>query len=111
MTSSRPPTSAGAPAPGLTTKSARPLFVLSDHEQVTLRRVAYGQSEVRVMRAADLDRLRKLLLIEDGRDGPRLTPAGKHHFDNLPRGVFVTPPRHADHPAADRRDGKRDRDI
>ena len=71
----------------------KPLFVLSADEEVTLRRVAYGQSEVRMLRAADLDRLRRLRLIEgstaDRTAIPRLTAAGKDHFDGLPRGVFV----------------------
>jgi hypothetical protein len=71
--------------------------VLSAEEEVTLRRVAYGQSEVRVMRAVDLERLRRLRLIEDGKDGPRLTIAGKQIFDALPRGVFVGAPRHSDY--------------
>ncbi|HZQ00626.1 MAG TPA: hypothetical protein VFB13_13865 [Reyranella sp.] len=72
---------------------AKPAFVLSDDEEVTLRRVAYGQSEERMLRVADLGRLRRLRLIEDGKAGPQLTPAGKVHFDGLPRGVFVAVPR------------------
>ena len=75
----------------------RPTLVLSADEEITLRRVAYGQSEVRVLRAADLDRLRKLFLIEDAKDGPRLTLAGRIHFASLPKGVFVGAPRHADY--------------
>jgi hypothetical protein len=58
---------------------------LTAEEEVTLRRVAYGQSEVRVMRARDLARLRALRLIEDGKDGPHLTASGRKHFDTLPR--------------------------
>lgn len=73
-----------------------PAFVLSVDEEVTLRRVAYGESPPRSLRAADLERLRVLLLIEDGPHGPRLTRAGKHHFDGLPRGVFMRPPRNGD---------------
>jgi hypothetical protein len=59
--------------------------VLSADEEVTLRRVAFGQSEVRAMRAQDLAQLRKLRLIEDSKDGPRLTAEGKRAFEALPR--------------------------
>jgi hypothetical protein len=62
-----------------------PLAVLTPDEEVTLRRVAFGQSEVRAMRAADLDRLRRLSLIENGKDGPQLTAKGKNHFEALKR--------------------------
>lgn len=61
----------------------KPLVILTADEEVTLRRVAFGQSEVRAMRAADLDRLRRLALIESGKDGPQLTVKGKTHFDTL----------------------------
>jgi hypothetical protein len=59
--------------------------VLTPEEEVTLRRVAFGQSEVRAMRAPDLAQLRKLRLIEDSKDGPRLTAAGRRIFDTLPK--------------------------
>ena len=58
---------------------------LTTEEEVTLRRVAYGQSEARDMRQRDLARLRQLLLVEDDKDGPRLTVAGKRRFDILPK--------------------------
>ncbi len=70
---------------------------LTQDEEITLRRVAFGQSEVRALRAADLDRLRKLALIEDGKEGPQLTQAGRAHFDSLPKGVFAGAPRHPDY--------------
>lgn len=62
---------------------------LTAEEEVTLRRVAYGQSEVRGMRRQDLARLRELHLIEDDKAGPRLTAAGKHCFDKLPKAVAL----------------------
>jgi len=62
---------------------------LTADEEVTLRRVAYGQSEERAMRRADLARLRHLRLIEDGKDGPRLTTAGKERFDSLPKAATL----------------------
>ncbi len=80
--------------------ASKPAFVLSADEEVTLRRVAHGQSTVRMMRAADLLRLRRLKLIEDAKDGPRLTTAGKNHFEGLPRGVFVGALRQDDYPAS-----------
>ncbi len=58
---------------------------LTADEEVTLRRVAFGQSEVRAMRTRDLARLQALQLIEDGKDGPRLTLTGKKLFAGLPR--------------------------
>lgn len=58
---------------------------LTDEEEVTLRRVAFGESEVKAMRAHDLARLHRLQLIEDGKDGPRLTTAGRAVFEGLPK--------------------------
>ena len=58
---------------------------LTADEEVTLRRVAFGQSEVRAMRREDLARLRRLRLIEDAKDGPRLTMDGKLHFETIGR--------------------------
>jgi len=77
--------------------SERPLAVLSADEEVTLRRVAFGQSEVRTMRAADLAHLRRLRLIEDAKDGPKLTASGKVHFEALPKAAsFSDSPRGSD---------------
>lgn len=64
------------------------LFKLTDDEAVTLRRVAFGESHVRTMRRADLERLMRLRLIEDANGGLRLTTSGKEHFESLPRAVF-----------------------
>jgi len=65
------------------------LSPLTDNEEVTLRRVAYGQSEVRAMRQQDLTRLHALKLIEDSKDGPRLTADGKLRFDGLPKAAVL----------------------
>jgi hypothetical protein len=65
---------------------ARP-SLLTDAEEVTLRRVAFGESEVKVMRARDLEQLRRLRLIEDAKDGPRLTAAGRAVLDGLPKAI------------------------
>ncbi len=69
---------------------------LTDEEEVTLRRVAFGESEVKVMRARDLVRLRSLRLIEDAKDGPQLTAAGRAVFDSLPKAVGRDRPRRND---------------
>ena len=56
---------------------------LSQNEEVTLRRVAHGQSDVAHLRAADLVRLRSLELIDGAPQAPTLTAAGKARFDRL----------------------------
>jgi hypothetical protein len=65
--------------------------VLSNEEQVTLRRVAFGESPAHTLRAADLDQLRSLRLIEDSKDGPVLTTKGRHHYATLPRALGAGP--------------------
>jgi len=74
-------------------RSGPHLFNISDEEAVTLRRVAFGQSEMRTLRRADLEQLLKLRLIEEVKGGMRLTTSGKEHFESLPRGVFADAPR------------------
>jgi len=80
--------------------AARPI-ALSDDEAVTLRRVAFGESDLRTLRAADLDRLRELRLIEKSSTGARLTVHGEEHFKSLPRSVFASGPRTREGLAAD----------
>ena len=70
--------------------------VLSGEEEVTLRRVAYGESPVHTLRAADLTHLRALRLIEDGKDGPVLTARGKAHHAGLPRALGTVRSRQQD---------------
>jgi hypothetical protein len=62
---------------------------LTDEEAVTLRRIAFGESEARSLRQADLERLLALRLIEIGRDGPGLTRSGREYFESLPRALFA----------------------
>lgn len=64
------------------------LFKLTDDEAVTLRRVAFGESDLRSLRRADVERLTKLRLIAEGRGNMVLTVSGKEHFESLPRAVF-----------------------
>lgn len=61
--------------------------VLTGEEEITLRRVAYGESPVRTLRPADLEQLRTLRLIEEGKDGPVLTAEGKKRVATLPRAL------------------------
>ena len=76
---------------------APPPSKLTVDQAVTLRRVAFGESEARTLRPADLERLTALQLIVNGRDGPELTRSGRDIFDSLPRGVFASKPRRDDH--------------
>ena len=63
--------------------------LLSTDEEITLRRVAHGESEVAFLRAPDLARLRALALVEGQPRMPRLTAAGRTHFDRLARPVAL----------------------
>ena len=58
---------------------------LSRNEAITLRRVAYGQSDVDHLRSQDLVRLRVLRLIEGTTREPTLTADGRQLFDALPK--------------------------
>jgi len=77
----------------MTQKAALPL---SADEEITLRRVAYGQSEVTSLRAQDLLRLRDLKLIEGSAREPILTADGKRCFDALPRAATQMPVKPGD---------------
>ena len=62
---------------------------LSTDEEITLRRVAHGQSDVAHLRAHDLARLRELDLIAGSPRVPTLTAAGKARFDQLAKPAVV----------------------
>ena len=68
-------------------------IVLTDDEAVTLRRVAFGESEVRSLRRADLDRLTRLKLIVANGSSMLLTSSGRDHLASLPRATFAKPRR------------------
>jgi hypothetical protein len=70
------------------------LFKLTDDEAITLRRIAFGQSDVRSLRRADVDRLLRLRLIAEDKNSMALTISGKEHFDSLPRSLFAIRPHH-----------------
>ncbi len=63
---------------------------LSSNEAITLRRVAYGQSDVGRLRPQDLARLRVLQLIEGSTREPTLTAQGRERFDALPKAAALT---------------------
>jgi hypothetical protein len=60
---------------------------LSSEQEVTLRRVAFGESPERTLRAADVGQLRTLGLITDGKDGLMLTATGRNVLATLPRAM------------------------
>ena len=62
---------------------------LSANEEITLRRVAHGQSDVAHLRAEDLVRLRSLALVTGDAHAPILTTAGKACFDRLTKPAVV----------------------
>lgn len=102
----------GSPSPALSCKGVRgfsfdtearmtreniahvpPSSKLTEAEAVTLRRVAFGESEARTLRQADLERLLALRLIAASRDGLELTRLGRDTFNALPRALFAARPR------------------
>jgi hypothetical protein len=62
---------------------------LTTNEQITLRRVAHGLSEVDFVRRRDLDHLRTLELIDSNKRVPQLTAEGKRRYDALPLALAV----------------------
>ena len=69
---------------------------LTDDEVVTLRRIAFGQSELRSLRRVDINRLLKLRLIAEAKDGLVLTVSGQEHLQSLPRASFADKSRQRD---------------
>jgi hypothetical protein len=62
---------------------------LTNVEQITLRRVAYGQSVPGSLRLQDLKRLRELGLIEGPAKAPVMTASGRRCFESLSRPVAL----------------------
>jgi hypothetical protein len=63
---------------------------LTGDEAITLRRVAFGESDLRFLRHADIQRLLNLRLIATAADGMMaLTKAGRTHYNSLPRATFA----------------------
>ena len=59
-------------------------------EEITLRRVAHGQSDGSRLPANDMARLRALALVEGSTHTPRLTREGRQHFEGLARPMALT---------------------
>lgn len=57
---------------------------LSPNEEVTLRRVAYGVVEAKILQPRHLTRLRSLALIEDHDGALRITKLGQQRLANSP---------------------------
>jgi YbbR domain-containing protein len=65
------------------------LFELTDDEAITLRRIAFSESDIRSLRRGDVDRLLKLRLVAEAKNNLVLTISGKEQFDSLPRSLFA----------------------
>jgi hypothetical protein len=65
---------------------------LTNDQAITLRRVAFGESDVQLLRRADIERLLQLRLITVAGNDMALTDAGRKCFDSLPRGIFAMKP-------------------
>lgn len=65
------------------------LFELTDDEAITLRRIAFSESDIRSLRRGDVDRLLKLRLVAEAKNNLVLTISGKERFDSLPRSLFA----------------------
>jgi hypothetical protein len=64
---------------------------LSTSEEITLRRVAHGQSDVGRLPAGDLARLRGLMLVIGNAGRPKLTAEGQRRFEGLAKPVPLRP--------------------
>lgn len=67
----------------------RQAISLTHSEEVTLRRVAHGQSDVARLCADDLVRLRALHLIGGSAPAPRLTTEGQRRFEQLAKPIAL----------------------
>jgi hypothetical protein len=65
---------------------------LTTGEQITLRRLAYGQSDPALLSAGNLRRLRELGLIDGPARRPTMTPSGQRCFEALARPVLLPQP-------------------
>lgn len=65
------------------------LFELTDDEAITLRRIAFSESDIRSLRRGDVVRLLKLRLVAEAKNNLVLTISGKEHFDSLPCSLFA----------------------
>jgi hypothetical protein len=71
---------------------------LSPNEAITLRRIAYGVTNLDSLRPDDIDRLKALLLVEERRSGIVMTQLGRNRIAQLPAlRLIVTPQAFDEH--------------
>jgi len=74
---------------------------LSPNEAITLRRIAYGVTNLDSLRPDDIDRLKTLLLVEERRSGIAMTQLGRNRIAQLPTlRLIATPPAFDEHVVA-----------
>lgn len=74
---------------------------LSPNEAITLRRIAYGVTNLDSLRPDDIDRLKTLLLVEERRSGIVMTQLGRSRIAQLPAlRLIVTPQAFDEHVVA-----------
>ena len=74
------------------------LAELSPNEAITLRRIAYGVTNLESLRPGDVDRLKRLLLVEERRSGIVMTQLGRNRIAQLPAlRLIVTPQAFDEH--------------
>lgn len=74
---------------------------LSPNEAITLRRIAYGVTNLDSLRSDDIDRLKTLRLVEERRSGIVMTALGRSRIAGLPAlRLIVTPPAYDEHVVA-----------
>lgn len=77
------------------------LVELSPNEAITLRRIAYGVTNLDSLRPDDIDRLKALLLVEERRSGLVMTLLGRNRMAKLPAlRLIVAPPSYDEHVVA-----------
>ncbi len=77
------------------------LVELSPNEAITLRRIAYGVTNLDSLRPDDIDRLKALQLVEVRRSGIVMTLLGRNRIARLPAlRLIVTPPSYDEHVVA-----------
>jgi hypothetical protein len=72
------------------------LVELSPNEAITLRRIAYGVTNVDSLRPDDIDRLKTLLLVEERRSGIVMTQLGRNRIAQLPALRLIATPQALD---------------
>ncbi len=72
------------------------LAELSPNEAITLRRIAYGVTNLDSLRPDDIDRLKTLRLVEERRSGIVMTQLGRSRIAQLPGLRLIATPQSFD---------------